>query len=150
MSARKGRHMGDLYFTPVVSLLFGVCALVWLFLVGWAGWCWLIRRCHWPWLSAALVQGILAAQIYWLLGLMSLNLAFPPQFLAWLEIPGSIIFWLVVLPWFVFGNLISLTQLGVSLRLPFPEMLNLVFDYGLIFAAINGFLLYKARRSGRG
>jgi hypothetical protein len=142
-------HMGDLNFTPVPSLLFGLCATIWLVLVGWVGWRWLIKRWRWPWPIVGLIQGVLASQIYWLLGLMSLNLIFPPQFLTWLQVPGSMLFWLVVFPWFSIGNLIPLTPLGVSLRLPYPEILDLVLDYGLIFAAINAFLIFKTYRSIR-
>lgn len=84
--------MGSLYFTPVTSLLFGLCALLWLVLIGWVGWRWLMQHWHWPWPIVVLVQGILAAQIYWFLGLMALNEHFPASFLPWLGIPGSILF----------------------------------------------------------
>ena len=135
-----------MYFTPITSFLFGLCALNWLVLIGWVGWRWLVQYRHWPWPIVVVVQGVLAAQIYWLFRLMDLNVYFPPSLLPWLEIPGSILFWLALLPWIVLSNLLPLTQLAVSLRLPFPDMLDAAVDYGLIYAAINGFLVYRAHR----
>jgi hypothetical protein len=138
--------MDSLYLTPVTSLLFGLCALVWLVLIGWIGWRWLMQHWHWPWPIVVLIQGILAAQIYWLFGLMALNEYFPASFLPWLGIPGSIFFWLAILPWFIISNLLPLYHLATSLKLPFPDMLDATVDYGLIYVAINWFLAYRTRR----
>jgi hypothetical protein len=139
--------MGDIYFTPLTGFLFGLSACFWLVLIGWAGWRWLWQTWHWPWPVIVVIQGILATQIYWLFRLMDLNLYFPPPFLAWLGIPASMLFWLAVLPWFTLSNLFSFTSLAVRLGFFFyPDLVDMVFDYSLFYAAIFGLLSVIASR----
>ncbi len=130
--------MGSLYFTPVTAILFGLSAGSWLIFIGWVGWRWLMHTWHLPWPAVAIIQGILAAQIYWLFWLMALNNHFPPTFLAWLQIPGSLLFWLAVLPWFILSNLLPLAPLANRLGMHFyPGLVDMIVDYALFFATIN-------------
>lgn len=142
--------MGSGYFTPVTLTLFGLCAMMWLIALGWAGQRWLARRWGWPWPVVALVQGVLAAQIiYWLLGwMMALNPYFPERLLPWLRPLGGALFVLAVLPWAVWSNLLPLYYLAARLRLPFPDMLDAMMGYGLFYAALHIFgpLVYWVRR----
>lgn len=133
-------------FTPVTGLLFGVCALLWLVLIGWIGWRWLGRYWHWPEPLIVVVQGVLAAQICWLFGLMALNEYLPTSISPWLDILGIILFWLALSPWFIFPNLLPLFQVAVMLRFPFPDMINAAFGYGLVYAAVYRILSYRLRR----
>ncbi len=130
--------MGSMYFTPVTSILFGLAAVSWLIFIGWVGWRWLAHTWHLPWPAVAAIQGILAAQIYWLFWLMDLNNHFPPTFLAWLQIPGSLLFWLAVLPWFILSNLLPLAPLANRLGLHlYPGLVDMIVDYALFFATSN-------------
>jgi hypothetical protein len=139
--------MGDIYFTPVTGFLFGLIACSWLVLIGWVGWRWLAQAWHLPWPMIVVIQSIFAVQIIWLFRLMNLNLYFPPLLLAWLEIPASVLFWLAVFPWFILSNLLSLTPLAVRLGLHYyPDIVDMFFDYGLFYVAINGLLLYRNSR----
>ncbi len=139
--------MGSLYFTPVPSLLFGLCAVSWLVFIGWLGWRWLAHTWHLPWPAVAAIQGVLAAQICWLFGLMEFNNHFPPTFLAWSQIPGSLLFWLAVLPWFLLSNLLPLAPLANRLGYHlYPGLVDMIVDYALFFALSNGLHSYLNSR----
>ncbi|MCX7682156.1 MAG: hypothetical protein N2508_09380 [Anaerolineae bacterium] len=57
-------EMQSFYMSPIMALIYGLIIWFWYIFVGWSGWHWFVRRRRWPWPVVAVLQGLLAAQVY--------------------------------------------------------------------------------------